>query len=73
MRHCTIALVIALSLSVCGDPTYERRDGPRLRAAKRRGILEYTHSLSANPCYPELEVARGAAREFRTMAMFPRT
>ncbi len=65
MRHCTIALVIALSLSGCGDPTYERRDGPRLPAAERRGILEYTHSLSANLCYPEVEVARDAALEFR--------
>ena len=66
MRHYTIALVIALSLSGCGDPTYERRDGPRLPAAERRGILEYKHSLSANLCYPELQVARDAAREFRT-------
>ena len=65
MRHYTIALVIALSLSGCGDPTYERCDGPRLPAAERRGILEYTHSLSANLCHPEPQVARDAAREFR--------
>lgn len=64
-----IAVVTTSMLIACGDqapPEYERRDGPHVSSAERRGTLEYTHSLSANLCYPDDRgIARDAAREFR--------
>ena len=68
MRRCIIALVTGATLTACGDdgpPRYERREGPRLPRVERRGLLEYTHSLSANLCYPDdAGIARDAARSF---------